>query len=55
MLADYDNCDEMALIEGLAEYYFAHGKSFDGLDIKPDNMERFNSIKDWAAEYYCWS
>jgi len=53
MLSDYDNCDELALVEGLAEYYQAHGKSFDGLEVKPKNMDRFNSIKDWVTEYYC--
>jgi hypothetical protein len=52
MLADFDNIDEQALIEGLAGYYYSHGESFDGLSIKPENMERFNSIKDWAVDYY---
>lgn len=52
MLADFDNIDEQSLIEGLSRYYYAHGKSFEGLFIKPENMEQFNSIKDWAIEYY---
>ncbi|MCL2336750.1 MAG: hypothetical protein FWC60_04955 [Firmicutes bacterium] len=52
MLADFDNIDEQSLIEGLAGYYYSHGESFDELDIKPENMTRFNSIKDWAIEYY---
>jgi hypothetical protein len=52
MLADFDNIDEQSLIEGLAGYYYSHGESFGGLSIKPENMERFNSIKDWAIEYY---
>ena len=52
MLADFDNVDEQSLIEGLAGYYYSHGESFDGLSIKPENMERFNLIKDWAIEYY---
>jgi hypothetical protein len=54
MLADYDHVDETALIEGLAEYYHTHERSFDGLAIKPENKERFDEIKDWAAEYYRW-
>jgi hypothetical protein len=54
MLADYDNIDGLALIEGLAEYYHMHGKSFDGLAIKPENAEKFNELKDWAADYYKW-
>ena len=52
MLNDFDNIDEQALIEGLSRYYYTHGNSFDGLDIKPENMERFNSVRDWAVEYY---
>ena len=52
MLADFDNIDEQSLVEGLSRYYYTHGKSFEGLSIKPENMERFNSIKDWAIEYY---
>jgi hypothetical protein len=52
MLADYNNIDEQSLIEGLAGYYFSHGESFDGLDISPENIERFNSVRDWAVEYY---
>jgi hypothetical protein len=51
MLSDSD-IDEQSLIEGLAGYYFTHGESFDGLSIRPENMARFNSIKDWAIEYY---
>ena len=52
MLADFDNVDEQSLIEGLAGYYYSHGESFDGLSIKPENIELFNLIKDWAIEYY---
>jgi len=52
MLADFDNIDEQALVEGLAGYYYSHGESFDGLSINPENMERFNSIKEWALDYY---
>jgi hypothetical protein len=52
MLADYDNADELALVEGLAGYYFSHGESFNGLEIRPENIERFNALKVWAVEYY---
>jgi hypothetical protein len=52
MFDDFDNIDELSLIEGLSGYYFSHGESFDGLLIKPENMEKFNSIKDWAIGYY---
>jgi len=52
MFDDFDNIDEQSLVEGLSGYYYSHGESFDGLEIKPENMELFNSIKDWAIEYY---
>ena len=52
MLADFDNIDEQSLVEGLSCYYYTHGESFDGLIIKPEHMELFNSLKDWAIEYH---
>jgi hypothetical protein len=52
MLANYDEVDEQALMEGLARYYFSHEESFAGLEIKPENLALFNKIKAWAAEYY---
>jgi len=52
MLRDYDHVDEQSLVEGLSRYYYMHDTSFDGLIIKPENMEYFNSLKDWAIEYY---
>jgi hypothetical protein len=52
MLNDFDNIDEQSLVEGLSRYYYMHGDSFTGIIIKPENIERFNSIKDWAIEYY---
>lgn len=53
MLGDFDNADEQALIEGLSDYYYSNDKSFDGLVIKPENVKRFNDIKEWViASYY---
>ena len=52
MLADFDNIDEQSLVEGLSTYYYTHGESFDGLLIEPKNQAAFDSIKDWAIEYY---
>ena len=52
MLGDYDNVDELSLIQGLSGYYFSNGESFNRLMINPENMERFNTIKGWAIEYY---
>ena len=52
MLCDFDNTDEQSLVEGLSRYYYTHGLSFSGLSIQPENIECFNSVKDWAIEYY---
>ena len=52
MLSDFDNIDEQSLVEGLSRYYYLHGKSFDGIEIKPENIQQFNAIMDWAIQYY---
>jgi len=52
MMDDFDNVDGQAFIEELAGYYFQNGDSFDDLIIKAENMELFNSRKDWVAEFY---
>ena len=52
MLDDFDSVDEQSLVEGLSRYYYTNNKSFDGLIIRPENIERFNALKDWAVEYY---
>lgn len=52
MLNDFDNTDEQALIQALSKYYHTNNNSFDGLIIKPENIDFFNHIKDWASEYY---
>jgi hypothetical protein len=52
MLEDFDNIDEQSLIEALSTYYHRHGESFDGLLIEPKNRAVFDSVKDWATEYY---
>ena len=52
MLGSFDSIDEQSLIEGLSRYYYTHGSSFDSLNIHPENIDRFNLIKDWAIEYY---
>jgi hypothetical protein len=52
MLRVLDDTDEQSLVQGLATYYYLHGDSFDGLRIEPDNQAAFDSIKDWAIEYY---
>ncbi|MDR0307739.1 MAG: hypothetical protein LBI42_13010 [Chitinispirillales bacterium] len=52
MLGSLNDIDPQPLLEALNEYYFDHDKNFDGLVIKPENQERFDSIKDWAIEYH---
>jgi hypothetical protein len=52
MFADFDNVDEQSLVEGLSRYYYSNGESFEGLSIRPEHEELFNSVKDWAVEYY---
>ena len=52
MLRDYDKIDEQALVQALSDYYYSHGESFDGLEIKPQYQTLFNSLRDWAVEYY---
>jgi len=52
MLSDFDNIDEQALVEALATYYYLHNDSFDCLVIEPENQDVFDSIKDWAIDYY---
>jgi len=52
MLADFDNIDEQSLVEGLSKFFYMSNNSFDELLIMPKNIERFNSVKDWAIGYY---
>jgi hypothetical protein len=52
MLEDFDNIDEQSLLEGLNKFYCTHGMSFEGIEITPDNVDRFNAVRDWAIEYY---
>jgi hypothetical protein len=49
---DFGNADEQALAEALSRYYYKNSESFKGLYIKPKNIERFESVKKWAIEYY---
>lgn len=51
MLSD-PSSDRQALLEALSDYYYEHNQSFFGLEIDPPNKEAFESIKEWAIEYY---
>jgi len=52
MLDDPHSIYDQPLIEGLADYYYENGESFDTLSIKPEYMERFNIVSEWAKEHY---
>ena len=53
LLSDYENADEIALLEALSNYYHLHGQTFDGLEISSENMPLFDRIKHSAIEYHC--
>jgi len=52
MLKDYDNVDELALIVALSNYYYEHNSSFEGIQIKSENIKTFEQIKECAIGYY---
>ena len=54
MFRDYDKIDEQSLVQALSDYYYSNGESFDGLQIAPQYTDRFDSIKDWAVEFYAY-
>ena len=51
MLSD-ENSDEVVLAEALSDHYHLNGESFTELNIKSENMRRFEEMKDWTMEYY---
>lgn len=53
MLSDYDNVDELALLEALSNYYFENNESFINLKIELENQTIFNQIKQLAINYCC--
>ena len=52
MLRDFDRIDEQSLVQALSDYYYNNGESFDGLEIESQYQSLFNSLIDWAVEYY---
>lgn len=44
--------DRTALTEALANYYYSHENSFDGLIVDKDNEMNFEEIKEDAINYY---
>lgn len=52
MLQCIDELDEQPLVEALSDYYYINNMKFDGLNIRPENKEKFDNIKEWAIEFY---
>jgi hypothetical protein len=52
MLTDYENTDELALIQSLSNFYYENNESFKGLYIKPENIKIFENIKSSVINYY---
>lgn len=50
-LLRYDR-DQQVIIEAIADWYFKHNESFDGLDIPTDLQEVFSSFVDDAIYYF---
>ncbi len=51
MLSDFLS-DDQALCEALCNYFHSNNKSFDGLRIETQNIERFNLLRSSAISYY---
>lgn len=51
MLSDFSS-DDQALCEALCNYFHSNNKSFEGLQIKTENIERFNLLRSSAISYY---
>jgi hypothetical protein len=52
MLDDYDNMDIQAFVEGLADYYYSNGQSWDKLFIEPHNAELFEFYREGAEDHF---
>jgi hypothetical protein len=46
--------EEQIDVYATAREPYENKKSFDGLNIAPQHLERFNGIKDWAVEFYAY-
>ncbi len=48
-----DGMSEMQpLYEALSDYYYTHGSTFEGIEIKPENRDRFCEAARESLEYY---
>ncbi len=53
LLKDYENTDDIALLEALSNYYHMHSQSFDKLSLSNENVSVFKSIENSAIMYHC--
>ena len=53
LLKDYENTDDIALLEALSNYYHMHSQSFDKLSLSNENISVFKSIENSAIMYHC--
>jgi hypothetical protein len=54
MLRGVGRIDKPSLVQGLSDYHHMNGESFEGLNIVLKYADRFEAIKDWAAEFYAY-
>ncbi|MDR1871647.1 MAG: hypothetical protein LBS60_06925 [Deltaproteobacteria bacterium] len=52
LLKYFDIIDEQSFAQGLSDYYYENGESFDELKIDPQYAEIFEEMKDWAIGFY---
>lgn len=50
--ANEDILDMQGITEGLSNYYFEHGESFDGISVPPEYQKRFEQLAADAMNYY---
>lgn len=49
----YDsNSDDQIICEALSNYYYENNETFSNLKIKPENINRYLSLKDSALRFY---
>lgn len=49
-----EDSDQQIIQEVLADWYFGHNRSYDGLTIPGDIMDRYKTYAEWAKEYYIY-
>lgn len=47
-----DEINMQGTVEALSDYYFAHGETTDGIDVREEYAQDFERILEEAKEYY---